>query len=128
MQLKSSTHLRGSNQRHDGRGRGRYTATVAKPRSTLPGSSGARGERQVRHHQQERLANDAEEGGRILGERGMKGKVAVRFVELLVEIPEFVFFFFLSLSVFWAPAAETVLMLRNSEPERTDAYKSICLL
>lgn len=59
----------------------------------------------------------------------MKGKVAVRFVELLVEIPEFVFFFFfLSLSVFWAPAAETVLMLRNSEPERTDAYKSICLL
>lgn len=56
----------------------------------------------------------------------MKGKVAVRFVELLVEIPEF--FFFFSLSVFWAPTAETVLMLRNSEPERTDAYKSICLL
>lgn len=57
----------------------------------------------------------------------MKGKVAVRFVELLVEIPEFSFFS-LSLSVFWAPTAETVLMLRNSEPERTDAYKSICLL
>lgn len=27
----------------------------------------------------------------------MKGKVAVRFVELLVEIPEFFFFFSLSL-------------------------------
>lgn len=47
----------------------------------------------------------------------MKGKVAVRFVELLVEIPEFSFFS-LSLSVFWAPTAETVLMLRNSEPEK----------
>lgn len=27
VQLKSSTHLRASNQRHDGRGRGRYAAT-----------------------------------------------------------------------------------------------------